>query len=58
VVDAWTGALAALARDRAWLDATRRVGSIPRLLGPAETRAFVAEQVALYRDLARRLGLA
>ncbi len=58
VVGAWTRALAALARDRAWLDATRRVGSIPRLLGPAETRAFVAEQVALYRELARRLGLA
>ena len=57
VVDAWTRALAALGSDQGWLAATQRVRSIPRLLGPVETRAFVAEQVALYRDLARRLGL-
>jgi tripartite-type tricarboxylate transporter receptor subunit TctC len=58
VVEAWTRALAALRQDRGWQAATRRVGSIPRLLGPAETRAFIGGQVALYRDLARRLGLA
>ncbi|WP_135466384.1 Bug family tripartite tricarboxylate transporter substrate binding protein [Crenalkalicoccus roseus] len=57
VIAAWTGALAGLAGDSAWLEATRRVGSLPRLLGPAETREFVANQVALYRELARRLGL-
>lgn len=57
VVDAWTRALAALRGDQAWQTATRRVGAIPRLLGPVETRAFVAAQVALYRDLARRLGM-
>ncbi|MBX9701919.1 MAG: tripartite tricarboxylate transporter substrate binding protein, partial [Acetobacteraceae bacterium] len=57
VVDAWTRALAALRSDRGWQEATRRVGSIARLLGPAETRAFVAGQVALYRDLAKRLGI-
>jgi tripartite-type tricarboxylate transporter receptor subunit TctC len=57
VVDAWTKALVALRNDRGWQQATRRVGAIPRLLGPAETQSFVAAQVALYRDLARRLGL-
>jgi tripartite-type tricarboxylate transporter receptor subunit TctC len=57
VVEAWARALAALRGDEGWLAATRRVGSMPRLLGPEETRAFVADQVALYRDLARRLGL-
>ena len=57
VVAAWTRAVAALRQDEGWQAATRRVGSIPRLLGPEETRAFVAGQVALYRDLARRLGL-
>jgi len=57
VVAAWTTALAALAKDAAWLAATRRVGSIPHVLGPAETVAFVGDQVALYRDLARRMGL-
>lgn len=57
VIDAWTRALAALRRDEPWLAATRRVGSIPRLLGPLETLEFVRGQVALYRDLAKRLGL-
>lgn len=57
VVAAWGGVMAALRDDRAWLAATRRVGSIPRLLGPEETRAYVGAQVALYRDLARRLGV-
>jgi hypothetical protein len=39
------------------MTATRRVGSIPRLLAPEETRDYVRAQVALYRELARRLGL-
>lgn len=53
----WVAALAALGRDPRWLAATRRAGALPRVLDPAETRSFVREQVALYRDLARRLGL-
>ena len=57
VVAAWTAALAALRTDPAWQQATRQLGAVPRLLGPAETREFVAAQVALYRDLAKRLGL-
>lgn len=54
---AWIAALAKLARDPQWLVATRRAGAIPRVLDPAATRGFVRDQVALYRDLARRLGL-
>jgi tripartite-type tricarboxylate transporter receptor subunit TctC len=57
VVEAWTRALAALRTDRGWQEATRRAGSIPRLLDPAGTRGFVAAQVTLYRELAKRLGL-
>jgi tripartite-type tricarboxylate transporter receptor subunit TctC len=53
----WTGVLAALARDAEWLEANRRLGSVPRVLDPIETRAFVATQLALYRSLAQRLGL-
>jgi tripartite-type tricarboxylate transporter receptor subunit TctC len=56
-VAAWTRTLAALATDAGWLEATRRLGSVPRILGPAETRAHVARQVALFRDLGKRLGL-
>lgn len=57
VLEAWSRVMAALRDDRGWMDATRRVGSIPRLLGGEETRAYVGAQVALYRDLARRLGM-
>jgi tripartite-type tricarboxylate transporter receptor subunit TctC len=57
VVEAWVGAIASLGSDRAWLDATRRSGSAPRLLSPGATRDFLRAQIALYRDLARRLGL-
>lgn len=57
IVQIWLRALAALARDEAWVAATRRVGSLPRILPPAETRAYVEAQVQLYRDLGKRLGL-
>ena len=58
VVEAWVGAIASFGSDRGWIEATRRSGSIPRLLPPGETRDFVRAQIALYGDLARRLGLA
>jgi tripartite-type tricarboxylate transporter receptor subunit TctC len=58
VVEAWTRALEALGQDKGWLAATRRVGSIPRLLPPAETLAFVRAEVEFSRELGRRLGLA
>lgn len=57
VVEAWIGALAALASDRAWLEAVRRTGSVPRALPPSATRDFLRAQVTLYADLARRLGI-
>jgi tripartite-type tricarboxylate transporter receptor subunit TctC len=57
IVGVWTDALASLAKDRAWVDATRRQGSVPRVASPDATREFVRGQVDMYRDLARRLGL-
>ncbi|MDB5372970.1 MAG: Tripartite-type tricarboxylate transporter, receptor component TctC [Belnapia sp.] len=57
VTEPWSRALVKLRKDRDWLAATRRVGSIPRLLDPGETRDYVRAQVTLYRDLAKRLGL-
>jgi tripartite-type tricarboxylate transporter receptor subunit TctC len=57
VVSAWTQTLAALGTDAGWLEATRRLGSVPRILDPEATRRHVAQQVALFRDLAKRLGL-
>lgn len=57
IIRIWTRALAGLATDPAWNEATRRLGSVPRILGPEETRAHVAQQVRLFRDLGQRLGL-
>uniref|UniRef100_UPI0022EB20FD tripartite tricarboxylate transporter substrate binding protein n=1 Tax=Falsiroseomonas oryzae TaxID=2766473 RepID=UPI0022EB20FD len=57
VVAAWTRTLSAMAQDTGWLEATRRLGSVPRILDPEATRRHVAQQVALFRDLARRIGL-
>ncbi len=54
---AWERALAKLAQDRDWLAAVRRLGGVPRVLTAAATRDYVGAQVAMYRDLARRLGL-
>lgn len=57
VTAAWVHAIEALGADRAWVEATRRNGSVPRPLSPSATRDFVQAQIALYGDLARRLGL-
>jgi tripartite-type tricarboxylate transporter receptor subunit TctC len=57
IIEAWAAATPALRQDAGWMAATRELGSYPRLLPPEETRDYVRAQVALYRDLARRLGL-
>jgi tripartite-type tricarboxylate transporter receptor subunit TctC len=53
----WARVLEALARDEEWNATTRRLGSVPRVLDAAATRAHVTAQIALYGELARRLGL-
>ena len=57
VVEAWVNAIASLGSDRAWMEAARRSGSVPRSSSPSATRDFLQAQIALYGDLARRLGL-
>jgi tripartite-type tricarboxylate transporter receptor subunit TctC len=57
VVEAWAKAIAALASDRAWVEAIQGSGSAPRSSSPGATREFLRAQIALYSDLARRLGL-
>jgi tripartite-type tricarboxylate transporter receptor subunit TctC len=56
-VEAWVKAIAALGSDRAWVEALRQSGSAPRSSSPGATRDFLRAQIALYSDLARRLGL-
>ncbi len=57
VTTTWERCLDRLGHDRDWLAAVRRLGGVPRVLNGAATREYVGAQVALYRDLAKRLGL-
>ena len=57
VVERWTGAIAKLARDPAWLAGVEKLGGIPAVRSPAETDRFVRDQYQLYEQLAGRLGL-
>ncbi|TQF84508.1 tripartite tricarboxylate transporter substrate binding protein [Elioraea sp. Yellowstone] len=57
VVRRWEAVLAALAKDEGWITATRRVGSVPQIRDGGAAKAFIGAQVALYRELGRRLGL-
>lgn len=56
-VDQWADALKKIARDPQWLAGTAAIGGIPKILGPAETEKFVAEQFATYEQLGRSLNL-
>jgi tripartite-type tricarboxylate transporter receptor subunit TctC len=57
VVERWTGALAKLAQDPAWLAGVEKLGGIPAVRSPAETASFVRDQYQLYERLSERLGL-
>jgi len=51
VVTHWQSALRRLADDPDWLRRTREQGSLPFILDPSHSRAFVARQVAGFRAL-------
>ena len=57
VIAAWAQAIAGLRQDAVWQRTIRAEGSVPMLLTPEATRGFLADQVALYRALGRKLGL-
>ena len=53
VVATWTRVLAALKDDAEWNAGHARIGNIPRVLGRAETTAFMRAQYELYVRLGR-----
>ncbi|MEO6364348.1 MAG: tripartite tricarboxylate transporter substrate binding protein [Caldimonas sp.] len=57
LVDRWAAMLAAAARDPQWVAATEKAGSIPRVLGPAESEKYAAEQFAVYERLGKQLQI-
>ena len=53
----WGETLQKVAKDQQWITATERIGSVPRILGPADTAKFVQEQFETYDRLGKAIGL-
>ena len=53
----WVSVLASLKDDESWNEATARLGSIPTVMSPEETRAFVEQQFNTFREIADKLGM-
>jgi tripartite-type tricarboxylate transporter receptor subunit TctC len=53
----WAGVLQKVARDPQWINATEKIGSVPRILPPEETARFAKEQFETYDRLGKAIGL-
>ena len=56
-IASWTTVLASLKEDESWNEATAKLGSIPTVMTPDETRAFVEAQFNTFRGIADKLGM-
>ncbi len=57
VVGTWVDVLGKIKADKSWNKMTAKLGSVPMVLPPAETKAFVKNQYEKFRDVVERLGL-
>ena len=53
----WGETLQKVAKDTQWITATERIGSVPRILSPADTAKFAQEQFETYDRLGKAIGL-
>ena len=53
----WRDVLAKVAKDQRWQDGMARIGGMPSIMTPADTRRFVASQFELYDTIGKRLGI-
>ena len=53
----WRDVLAKVAKDQRWLDGMARIGGMPSIMTPADTRRFAASQFELYDTIGKRLGI-
>ncbi len=53
----WREALAKVANDPQWIAGTERIGGMPSIMTPADTRRFVAGQFELYDRIGKQLGI-
>ena len=58
VTKKWVATLASLKKDKAWNKMTKGLGSIPSIMPPAETKAFVKKQYETIKEIAEKVGLA
>lgn len=57
LISYWGGVLQKVAKDPQWVNATEKIGSVPRILSPEETARFVKEQFETYDRLGKAIGL-
>jgi tripartite-type tricarboxylate transporter receptor subunit TctC len=57
VTDKWVGVLTKLKSDKRWIEATEKLGSVPYILPPEATKAFVKKQYGVFESVSERLGL-
>lgn len=57
VVNKWVEVLAQISKDKAWLKLTKGLGSVPTVLPPTETKAFVENQYQAFKVLTEKLGM-
>lgn len=57
VVDKWVGVLDSMKTDESWLKMTKDLGSVPTVMKPADTKAFVKTQYDTFSEVTERLGL-
>ena len=57
IVAVWTDVLASIGKDESWIEATEKLGSIPMVMSPEETRAFVEKQYQTFNEVADKLGM-
>lgn len=57
VTGKWETVLQSVKSDEGWLKTTRDLGSMPMIMNPEETRAFVKKQYDIFSELTERLGL-
>jgi tripartite-type tricarboxylate transporter receptor subunit TctC len=53
----WGEVLQKVAKDQQWVSVTERIGSVPRIMNPADTAKFVREQFETYDRLGKAIGL-
>ena len=51
------GVLGKLKKDKAWNKMTKGLGSVPSIMNPVDTKAFVKNQYETFKAVAEKVGL-